>query len=249
MSALAGIFAIWYREFKVFTREKSRAVAAIINPLMWFVIMGGGIGASVTISGLSYQTFLFPGILVIPLSFTSVFYGAYLVWDKRIDFLKEVLVAPLSRTTIFVGKVLGGITDSFIEVSILIVIGALIGFRYGFFQFFGMLLVLFLAILTMVSIGLLIGSMMESPEGFQLLSSFIVLPMLFLSGAFFPIDNLPAYLEIPNSIDPLTYAVDALRGLLLGLNHFPYSISLAVLAGYAVIMIIIGGLAFNRMKV
>ena len=249
MSAIDGIYAIWYREFKVFTREKSRIVAAIINPLMWFVIRGGGLGDSVKIGNIGYQTFLFPGILVIPLSFTSIFYGAYLVWDRKIDFLKEVLVAPLSRTTIFIGKVLGGITDSFFEVIILLVIGLFLGFHYPLANLIGILSILFFAVITMVSFGLLIGSTMESPEGFQLLSSFIVLPMLFLSGAFFPIDKLPVYLKIPNAIDPLTYAVDALRGLLLGINHYSFATDLGVLVLYSMAMIIIGGFAFNRMKV
>ena len=83
MSDLKGIYAIWYREFKVFTREKSRVIASIINPILWLLIIGGGIGSAVTFSGINYQTFIYPGVLVQSALFSSVFFGVYIVWDKK----------------------------------------------------------------------------------------------------------------------------------------------------------------------
>ncbi|MGI0134310.1 MAG: ABC transporter permease, partial [Candidatus Micrarchaeaceae archaeon] len=108
MSELTGLYGMWYREFKVFLKEKSRLFSALVNPLMWLVVFGTGLGSAVSIQGANYQTFIFPGILVMTVLFTSIFFGAYIVLDKRIDFLKEVLVAPISRTTMFFGKALGG---------------------------------------------------------------------------------------------------------------------------------------------
>lgn len=124
---LNGVLAIWYREWKVFLREKSRIVASIANPILWLVVFGGGLGSSVSIPGVDYQAFIFPGILAQAVLFTSIFFGVYIVWDRKIDFLKEVLVAPISRTSIFVGKVIGGATDSVIQSLLLLLIGAALG--------------------------------------------------------------------------------------------------------------------------
>src|SRR3989338_4863925 len=123
MSETSGIYALWYREFKVFLREKSRVVSSIINPILWLLIIGGGLGASVDIEGINYQTFIYPGVLAQTILFSSIFFGVYIVWDRKIDFLKEVLVAPISRTSIFIGKILGGATDTFIQSFILLIIG------------------------------------------------------------------------------------------------------------------------------
>ncbi len=112
-----GIYALWYREFKVFLKEKSRVVAAIFLPLFWFFIFGNGVGSIASVQ-VNYQYFIFPGFLAMTIIFSSLFNGAYIVWDKKVDFLKEVLVTPLSRTTVFFGKVLGGMTDSLLQACI-----------------------------------------------------------------------------------------------------------------------------------
>ncbi len=123
MSEIKGIYALWYRETKVFLRERSRIISSVINPLLWLLIIGGGLGSAVSFGGINYQTFIYPGILIQTALFSSVFFGVYIVWDKKIDFMKEVLVAPMRRTSIFVGKILGGSTDTLLQVLILFVIG------------------------------------------------------------------------------------------------------------------------------
>ncbi|MFA5357691.1 MAG: ABC transporter permease, partial [archaeon] len=228
MGELKGIYALWYREFKVFQREKSRVIASIINPILWFLVIGGGIGSFVSLNGVNYQAFIFPGVLMQSALFSSVFFGVYIVWDKKIDFLKEVLVAPLSRTSIFVGKILGGATDTLIQLAILMLVGyaftasgMLSGLTFNLFTVLLAMGILFISIVGLVSIGLIIGSQMESPEGFQLIMSFLVFPLFFLSGALFPIDNLPAWLGPIVFVNPITYAVDGLRWTLLGASTFP----------------------------
>ncbi|HTD80887.1 MAG TPA: ABC transporter permease, partial [Thermoplasmata archaeon] len=112
-SEIEGLYGIWLREFKVFQREKSRVVSAIAQPIIWLFLLGGGIGASIDtsrIGNVDYQHFLFPGIVAMSTMFGTVFYGLYIVWDRKIDVLKEILVAPISRITVFFGKVLGGAT-------------------------------------------------------------------------------------------------------------------------------------------
>jgi ABC-2 type transport system permease protein len=255
-SELNGILAIWYREFKVFLREKSRIVASIVNPILWLLVFGGGLGASVSIPGVNYQSFIFPGILTQAVLFSSVFFGVYIVWDRKIDFLKEVLVAPISRTSIFIGKVIGGATDSMVQSVILLLIGILLdkaglisGLHMNAMAIFGALVILFLSTCAFVSVGLIIGSQMESPEGFQLISSFLIFPLFFLSGALFPINNLPVWLAPFTLADPLTYSVDALRSVLLGASQFSLMFDVGILLGFMILAIIVGTFAFKKMKV
>ena len=143
-SEIKGLYAIWYRELLVFMREPSRLVGAIIQPLLWLVIFGTGLGSIIepgAVSGANYQQFLFPGILVMTVLFGSLFFGLYIILDKRIDFLKEVLVAPLNKSTMFFGKALGGSTDGLLQIIILMILGAI---------FFGIHFTLLSIILTFV---------------------------------------------------------------------------------------------------
>jgi len=248
MSRAEGIYGLWLREFKVFTRERSRVLTSIFTPILWIFVFGGGLGSVVDIGGVNYQVFIYPGILAMSVLFTSVFYGVYIVWDRRIDILKEVLVAPLSRTSIFVGKVLGGCTDSMIQASVMLLISFAVGVTLSPTAFILALLLLFLLTLSLVSTGLVIGSLMESPEGFNMVVSFLVFPLFFFSGALYPLDNLPTWLSAITYIDPVTYGVDGLRTVIIGVSRFPFYIDLAVLVVFAVIMFTVGTKAFEHMK-
>ena len=256
MGQLKGIFALWYREYKVFIRERSRVVASIVTPVLWFLVIGGGIGSAVNISGVNYQTFIYPGVLIQSILFSSIFFGVYIVWDKKIDFLKEVLVSPLSRTAIFVGKVVGGATDTLIQIFILLIVGYVFaslglmpGIRLDLPSLAISIVFILVTIVAAVSIGLIMGSQMESPEGFQLVSSFVIFPMFFLSGAFFPIDNLPAYLSPFVYINPITYSVDGIRGAMIGKSTFPMALDLAVISAFAAVTVFVGTYAFKKMKI
>jgi ABC-2 type transport system permease protein len=180
--------------------------------------------------------------------FSSVFFGLYIVWDKRIDFFKEVLVAPLSRTTIFAGKMLGGSIDALIQGCGMLLFGVLLGVNYTAVNLLLSLIFMFLLASSMVSLGLILGANMSSVEGFQLISSFLIFPMFFFSGALFPIKDLPTYLFIFTLIDPVTYAVDGLRGTLLGSSTMPLPVDLFLLAGFTAVIIGIGTWSFARLK-
>jgi len=248
MSQLEAIYALWFREFKVFTREKSRVVTSIVNPILWIFVFGGGLGSAVNIGNVNYQIFIYPGILAMSVLFSSVFYGVYIIWDRKIDILKEVLVAPLSRTTIFVGKVLGGCTDSMIQGFIMLMISFTLGVYLTPSTFLLAILILFLLSLSLVSAGLIIGSLMESPEGFNMIVSFLVFPLFFFSGALFPLKGLPLWLSTITYVDPVTYGVDSLRTVTIGVSQFPLSLDLAILAGFAAVMFTVGTRSFERMK-
>jgi len=256
MSEIKGIYALWYRETKVFLRERSRVISSIINPILWLLIIGGGLGSAVSFSGINYQTFIYPGILIQTALFSSVFFGVYIVWDKKIDFMKEVLVAPMRRTSIFVGKILGGSTDTLLQVLILFLIGFLFmivgimpDLKLTLFSVLVSLAFLLVTTVGLVSIGLILGSQMESPEGFQLIISFLVFPLFFLSGALFPITNLPGWLAPLILANPVTYAVDGIRGVMMGISRFDLLFDFTIVCLFAVVMILIGTYAFKKMKI
>lgn len=248
MSELLGLYAMWLREIKVFSRETSRIISSLFSPLLWLFIFGGGLGASVRFGGLNYQTFIYPGIICMAVLFSSVFFGVYIIWDRKIDFLKEVMVAPLSRTTIFLGKALGGITDSLIQSSFLLLIAPLLGVPYSV-KFLLVVVFIFFLALGMVSLGLILGSLMESPEGFGLVISFVVFPLFFLSGALYPTDNLPAWLGGLVKFDPVTYGVDGIRGLMIGMNVYPVYYDLLVLVFFSMAAVFVGTRTFRLMKI
>jgi len=248
---LQAMYALWLREMKVFLREKTRIVSAIATPIVLIAAIGTGFGATTKFvdpryAGISYETFMFPGILAMGVLFGTVFYGLNIVWDRKLDVLKEVLVAPVSRTTIFFGKVLGGSTQSIAQTAVLLVIGVL----WWKFSAAGALLALFYAALlaiAFVSVGLFLGSFFDSFEGFQFIVSFVTFPLFFLSGALYPLEGLPAWLSILTRLNPATYAVDGLRGALLGTFAFDPLLDAVVIGAFAGAFIVAGTWAFRRM--
>jgi ABC-2 type transport system permease protein len=248
MIELRPIYGVWLREIKVYIREKERVISSFISPILWLLVFGTGLGASVSLHGVSYQVFIYPGILVMSLLFTSIFYGVYIIWDRKLDFLKDVLVAPISRTSLFIGKMLGGCTDVMLQVTILLILGILIGIPMTVQIFLYTLLVMLFISFAMVGLGLVLGSNLKTPEAFQLVANFVVWPIFLLSGALFPISNLPSWLSAFTFLNPLTYGVDAARGAILDVHTFPAYIDIAVLIGFSLIMMLLGTISFGRMQ-
>jgi ABC-2 type transport system permease protein len=247
MTEMTGLYALWYREFKVFTREKSRIVGSIVNPLIWLVAFGGGLGSFLNVGSTGYIGFIFPGIIMLTVLFTAIFFGLYIVMDKKIDFFKSVLVAPIARVTLFTGKMLGGCTDAFLQAAILLFFGIFFGIPYTPYSLLMMVVFILLLAMAITSLGLAIGSMLNSFEGFGLVQSFVIMPLFFLSGALYPLSNIPPWMVVVTQANPLTYIVDGMRGALYGINAFPLSLDLGVAALFAAVLIAVGTYAFNRM--
>jgi ABC-2 type transport system permease protein len=247
---LTKLYALWLREFKVFIREKSRLVASTFTPILWLFVIGSGLGAAnpSTIPGVDYQLFIFPGIVAMSIIFSSVFFGSYIIWDRKFDFLKSVMVAPVSRASVFVGKTLGGMTTSLIQASILLAVGAAIGVPFTPISILQSVAVILLMSFGLTSLGLALGSYMYSLEGFQMIVSFVVFPLFFLSGALFPLDDLPGWLRILTAADPATYGVNALRNAMLGTGSTSFGLDMAILTAYTAALGAFGIFSFRRMK-
>lgn len=255
MTEARALYTLWLREVKRYIRDRTRIVSSFFQPLLWLVVFGLGLGSIVRLSvpGLTYQQLIFPGIVGQTLLFTAMFMGISVIWDRDFGFLKEVLVSPVSRFTLFLGKMIGDSTDALIQGIIVFAIGIILGIGIDPLSFLVALPLMLLITFGLVSIGLTIASFMGSLESFGAVQSFVNLPLFFLSGALFPIPNLPDWLQVAAKLNPMSYGVDALKTVILGgawqpLQLQPLWVDLAVVGVFDIVMIGVGTWAFSRMK-
>ncbi|MGD0029174.1 MAG: ABC transporter permease [Candidatus Bathyarchaeia archaeon] len=255
MTEIRGIYTLWLREVKRYLRDRARIVSSFVQPLLWLVIFGTGLRAFSGNLGdnLTYQQYIFPGIMGQTLLFTSMFMGISVIWDREFGFLKEILVAPVSHLSVFLGKMFGDSTDAVIQGIIVFVLGFTLGIKLNPLIFLEALPIMILITFGLVGVGLTVASFIESLESFGVIQSFINLPLFFLSGAVFPIGaTVPTWLQIASKLDPLTYGVNALRTIVLGdewlPTHPPLYFNLLVVCVFDVVMMTIGTYALSRRK-
>ncbi len=248
MSEFEGIYTIWLREAKRYVRYKSRIITAIFTPLLWLLVFGMGLGSAIRFGGTSggYQSFIYPGIICQTILFTCVMAGIGIIMDKQYGFLKEIMVAPLSRSSIIFGKAIGISTGAILQAIILLLLSFVVGVQMTPLIFIISLIICIIISIGFSGLGLFIASFMDSMEGFNLVMSFVILPIFLLSGALFPVTNLPQWLSFIVYLDPLTYGVDALRGIILGQSVLPVGISIGVTLIFALIMIFASAFIFTR---
>lgn len=248
MGELEGIYAVWWREGKVFLRQRERVYASIISPALWLFVFGGALGGSLMVSGLNYQQFVFPGITAMTLLFTSIFYGMEVIWDKREDLLKEVLVAPVSRAAVFAGKVAGGTSIAVFEGVLVLVLGLFLNMPYSPASILLTLVSMVLVSIGLVSVGLIIGASLNSPEGFGLVINVVMWPLFFFSGALYSVSQAPAWMRPLAALDPVTYGVDAIRQSLMDKGIYPLWLDWGVLLGFFLVAAFFGAKAFERIE-
>lgn len=258
---LKGIYTIWYRDVLRFLRDRARIVASLGQPLLFLFVFGGGL--SPAMSGLAggqidFTSFLFPGIIAMAVLFTAIFSAVSIVWDREFGFLKEVLVAPVSRTAVALGKVAGGSTVAMFQGVIILLLAPLIGVSLSVEQIIVLLALMWLTAATMTSLGILVAARMHSMEGFQVVMNFLLMPMFFLSGAFFPLQGVPLWMEWLARIDPMTYGVDPIRQVALqgtvpaqvlnSLRLHPIATDVAILAVFWLVMLVPAVWLFGRQE-
>src|SRR3954451_16080951 len=219
---MAVVFALWLREVKRYLRSRAQIIASLGQPLMYLLVLGVGLGPVFEKAGQGdYLAFVAPGVVGMTILFSSIFSGVGLLWDRQFGFLKETLVAPVPRIQIMAGRTLGGATTAMIQGTLVLAVCLVAGFRPH--DWAGVLLgFAFMALIAVVfaALGTIIGSMLRDMQGFQLVMNFLVMPIFFLSGALYPMANLPGALIVATHLDPLTYGIDGLRGALSGQSHF-----------------------------
>lgn len=246
-----AIYILWLRELKRYTRSRAMVVASLGQPLLYLLVLGFGLGPVFQRAGNgSYIQFMAPGVVGMSVLFTSIFSGIGLLWDRQFGFLKETLVAPVPRITVMVGKTLGGATVAVIQGLLVLIICLIAGFRPVNWLTLPLALVfMILTAIVFAGLGVAIGSVLQDIQGMQLIMNFLVLPIFFLSGALFPLNDLPAVLKVVTRIDPLSYGIDGLRFVLIGVNQFEPALSLIVLCAVALLFLALGSYSFSKIQI
>jgi len=209
---LRAVSMVWRREMIRFGRDRARMFAMLLQPLLFLFVMGTGLSSVVDTGGaFDFRTFLYPGVLAMSVLFTAAFSGISLVWDREFGFLREMLVAPVSTSAILVGKCLGGATAATLQSVVLLLLAGVVGVPYSLPLFAMFLLCLFLGALLLTSMGVLMSVRVKQIQAAMPMSQLIIMPMMFLSGALFPLANLPGWLAVATKLNPLTYAVQPMR--------------------------------------
>ncbi len=210
---IRGAKIVWQRELIRFWEDRARFVVSLLQPVLWLFVLGTGLSTLVSrgFGGLSLRTFLFPGVLAMSTMFTAMFSAASLVWDREFGFLREMLVAPVGRSTIIIGKALGGATVATAPAIVMLAFAGAVGVPYSPPLMLVLLLEILLVSFTLTTVGLVVAVRIKQIQSFMALTQLFLMPMLFLSGAMFPLSNLPTWLHILTRIDPLTYVVDPMR--------------------------------------
>jgi len=234
MSARAGQFShdlravrvVWQREMIRFTNDRLRILTSLIQPVLFLFVLGTGLSTITTgaVHGLNLRTFMYPGALSMAVLFTAMFSAASIVWDREFGFLREMLVAPISRWSIVVGKCLGGATTASLQGVLILALAGVVGVPYSLtlvLTVFGELLLL---AFTLTAFGVMTAARITQLQAFMALNQMLLMPLFFLSGALFPLSNLPAWLQVLTRIDPLTYAVDPVRRAVFAHLHVPAAV-------------------------
>lgn len=212
---IRAVLVVWERELIRFRRDPTRVASSVVQPLLFLFVLGGGLASLVAAGagGVDFKTFLFPGVLAMSVLFSAAFAGISMVWDREFGFLREMLVAPVSTAAILIGKCLGGASVATLQSVVVILLAGLVGVPYDPLMILELLALLFLMSFMITALGLLLASRVKQVQSAMPLVQLIITPMMFLSGALFPLSNLPGWLATVTNLNPMTYAVEPVRAV------------------------------------
>ena len=204
---------VWSRELIRFRRDPTRVASSVVQPLLFLFVLGGGLSALVQAGtgGIDFKTFLFPGVLSMSVLFSAAFAGISMVWDREFGFLREMLVAPVSTAAILIGKCLGGASVATIQSVVVLALAGAVGVPYDPLMIVEIVVLLFIMSFMITALGLVLASRVKQVQSAMPLVQMIITPLMFLSGALFPLSRLPGWLTVVTHINPMTYAVEPVR--------------------------------------
>ncbi len=262
MDNLIGVYTIWYRDILRFWYDKARMFSALLFPIFFLAIFGSGLQRSIGMmaGGVDFIQFMYPGIIAISVLMGSFMSGVSIVWDREYGFLKEVLVAPISRVSVAVGRTLGSATVATIQGIMILVLAPFVKVSLSVGVVLALLPLMFLLAASMGSLGILLASRIKSTEAFQAIMQMLMFPMMFLSGVFFPMQDLPAWMSFIVKINPASYGVAAIRQVVLGTTpDSPFSIylfghavtiweNIIIMAAFGFVMTVLAMWSFGRQE-
>lgn len=265
-SDLRAVRIVWHRELIRFASDRLRIVTSLIQPVLFLFVLGAGLSSFTggMQFGVSYKTFMFPGVLALAVLFTAIFSAGSIVWDREFGFLREMLVAPVGRGAIVLGKCFGGASVATLQGLVLLALAGLVGVPYDPVLIVTVVAELMLLAFMITTAGVMAAARIKTFQAFMALTQLMLMPMFFLSGALYPLANLPGWLAVLTHVNPLTYAVDLVRrtifgyldvppdaaefaqGITWGAWHVPLWAEAAVVAVFALIMLRIAIAEFRR---
>ncbi len=249
MRVLTPVYVLWLREMKRFTRAKSRILGSLAIPFFFLAFLGMGFNRMPVpgVGGTGYIVYLVPGIVGMTMLFQSMFAGLSVLWDREFGFLKEIMVAPVGRVSIVLGRIAGGASTALLQGILVMAVSYVMGFRVRSVPaFLAALAFMILIAMSFIGLGLIFASRIKDMQGYSIVMNFVVFPLFFLSGALYPLQNLPGAIRVVSYADPLTYGVDGLRAALLGVSARSGWLDLLILAGFAAVMVWLGAVSFER---
>jgi ABC-2 type transport system permease protein len=260
-----GIYAIWLREIMRSLRDRGQLIGGVSRPIIWLLILGIGLnpyfrgeiyGEVRFVIPFTYLQFLFPAVIVLNIMYTSILFAVSMIWDREFGFLREVLVSPLPKWAILFGKILGGSTVATVHGFLVLILARFADVTLGWDQVALALVMMFTLSFGLTSFGVLLAARVRSFEGFGVFSNTIILPLYFCSSSIFPLDpsltrtqtvaTYPEWLVVLVQINPITYAVDAMRGALINFNQFGGWVGPSVIIGLAVFFFTVALIDFKR---
>lgn len=239
MGVIGGVYAIWLREIKRALRDRGQFIGGVSRPLLWVLILGIGLnpyfraevyGEVRFVVPYTYLQFIFPAVIVLNIMYTAVQSAVSMIADREFGFLREVLVSPMPRSMVLVGKVLGGATVAMVHGCLVLILAQFTDVSLNLTDLFIGLLLMFMLAFGLTCLGIVIANRIRSFEGFGVFSNAVILPLYFTSSSVFPLDPAltgaqtrvvyPEWLVTLVEWNPITYAVDALRGVFIGFNQF-----------------------------
>jgi ABC-2 type transport system permease protein len=211
---IRAVSIVWRRELIRFRTDRLRAVTALVQPVLFLFVLGTGLSSLAGRGmppGVSFKTFIYPGVLAMSVLFTAIFSAASIVWDREFGFLREILVAPVSRASIVIGKCLGGATIATCQGLVFLALAGLADVPYSPLLILTLTGELLLLSFTLTAFGVMMAARIKQFQAFMALTQMLVMPLFFLSGALYPLSGLPAWLSVLTRIDPLTYIVGPMR--------------------------------------
>jgi ABC-2 type transport system permease protein len=235
---------LWWREMVRFFRQRDRVVGALATPVVFWLLLGFGLGKSFKAPGApegqGYLEYFYAGTLVMILLFTAIFSTISVIEDRREGFLQAVLVAPVGRFAIVLGKILGGTTLAFVQGLVFLALAPLLGLHLSAASLAWLAVVMFLVSFALTGLGFVIAWQMSSTQGFHAIMNLFLIPLWLLSGAVFPSEGAPVWLGWVMKVNPLTYGVTALReGLYWTWPHPDATAELVITTTFAVGMFVL----------
>lgn len=250
---ISDTYTIFWREMKRYSKSRSGVLIRLIQPAIWIIVIGNTFAGTQPLIksvgyDLSYIEFMAPGVIILTAIFTSIFGGVNTLWDRRYGFMNKALTSPISRSSIALGKMLAISLVSALQASLILGIALAIGVNFvNPLMLIPIMLIVILFSLGFSGISVVVAATAKSQETFWGIVNFLGMPLFMLSPALFPLELVPEWLAVVAKLNPVTYSVLLIRGMMTGTTQtVSVALELAVISGFVIVMVALASYVFTR---